>query len=102
MYQRYYCLVSKDGGRSYILFGVKMFNFRQNYGLIEIDILSTNSMSVRGSFNKLTACSRVAFTGVTFYVRYKTIVKRSALEVDDGEVRQSSMYKIKHESDQMF
>ena len=67
-------------------------NFYGITGLIEICILSTNSMSVLGTFNQLTARSRVV---LMFYVRYKSTVKRSALEVDDGEVRQSSTYERK-------
>ena len=57
--------------------------------------ISINSMSVRRNFNQLSASSHVAFMGVTFYVRYKSIVKRSALEVNDGKVPQSSMYERK-------
>ena len=63
--------------------------------MIEIYILSTNSMSVLGTFNQLTARSRVAFTGVMFCIRYISTVKISALEVDDGEVCQSSTYERK-------
>ena len=52
-------------------------------------------MSVHGNFNKLTARSHVALRGITFYIRYKSNVKRSALEVDDGDVLQSSTYERK-------
>ena len=68
-------------GLLFIYFGVKGIT-----GLIEIYILSTNSMSVCGTFNQLRVC-------VTFYIRYKSTVKRSALEVDDGEVRPSLTYE---------
>ena len=44
----------------------EFLNFVRITGLIEIYILSTNSMSTCGTFNRLTACSLTAFTGVMF------------------------------------